>query len=560
MLNALTIRNVVLIDHLDLDFDAGFSVLTGETGAGKSILLDSLGLVLGARADSKMIRKGADKASVTAIFQGPFSQALQQHLRDIEVDWDSASEDLIIRRVVTDDGRSKAFINDQNVSVGALKNLASGLVDIHSQFETHALLDPKTHLSWLDRYMNDDALLAEVKQAWANKKTTLQGLAEFEQELAAAQEQQEYWEASLEALDMLNPQLGEEEALLKIREQTAAREQILDRLGKAAHALRGNDGAVAQANKAWKFVEKCPLPDESLLTRLDQCLNELSDISDAVQEEIYAVNTDNQSVDKIDDRLIELRAEARKHDCKCDDLPAKRDELAQKIGHVIEGGAKLTRLRQAKELADQQYHDDALRLSAKRQKTAETLSQSVMTELAHLKLDKARFVVDVLQDADYAGPQGVDQICFTIAANPGQSPAPIHKAASGGELSRIMLAMKIVFADIFPVQTMVFDEIDAGMGGATADALAQRLYALSRNTQLLTVTHAPQIAALGDGHYIVSKGDVAGVTRTDVTYLDNRDQRREEIARMLSGAEITVAARTAAESLMNGHHTKKGAA
>lgn len=549
MLSALTINNIVLIDRLDLDFTAGFSVLTGETGAGKSILLDSLGLVLGQRADASLIRKGQEKASVTAEFQGEIASQTQQILYDADIVLE-ANEPLVIRRNLNQDGRSRAYINDTPVSVGLLRQIAAALVDIHSQFETHALLDSKTHIDWLDQFMNQPTLLNKVRLAWDALRESQKKLDHFQQALATAREDQEFWSASIEALDLLAPQEGEEDALTLKREQSAAREQILDRLDTALHALEADEGAIAKANQAWKSLDRSPVREDALIQRLDQGLSELQDIAAAIQDAQQSMIREDQSVEDIDDRLIALRAEARKHECTCDALSAKRDELALKLSDVIEGDDRLLALQADLDQAVDTYNDAARALSNARVKAGEKLSHSIMRELTYLKLDKAVFAVQVTHDNESRHVKGCDAVIFALAANPGQSPAPLHKAASGGELSRVMLAMKTVFSALNPVQTMIFDEIDSGMGGATADAMGHRLYQLSQSCQVFAVTHAPQIAAMGDAHFIVSKQDNADSVQTSVTPLHDQMARREEVARMLSGASITAEARAAAEALL----------
>ena len=552
MLSELSIQNVVLIESLTINFDQGFTSLTGETGAGKSILLDSLSLILGARADTGLIRRGTDKAQVVARFEGHIPEHMITLLDDLDIPYEQG-DGLIIRRSLSSDGRSRAYINDAAVSVGALKQVGGSLIDIHSQFETHALLNPKSHRDWLDVYMDDPASIQAVRVAWEELRQVKAELSQLQEVLAKAQADQEYWQASVEELDRLDPKIGEEDDLMRARETCSAREQIMDKYQIAVECLEGENGAIPQANQAWRALDRSPQRDEEMLARMDAALQELQDIGSDLQSSMQELAHNDMSVEAIDDRLIALRAVARKHNCTCDELLDMRDDLAQRLDQVATGTDQIEQLNRAVDQARIAYIDHSEQLTQQRRKTAERLSKSIMGELTPLKLDKAVFAVqiDPCEESEW-GPTGRDKIAFLIAANPGQSPAPLHKSASGGELSRIMLALKVVFAETNPVAVMIFDEIDSGMGGATADAVGDRLAALSRQCQVLAVTHSPQIASLSDAHKIVQKQeDNAGVMVTQVLNLGNMAERQEEIARMLSGAEITAEARAAAASLMN---------
>lgn len=549
MLGALSIRNIVLIDHLDMDMGAGFSVLTGETGAGKSILLDSLALVLGQRADNDLIRKGQDKAVVTAEFHPPFSSNMMAMIQEADIEV-SADNTLIIRRSLVRDGASRAFINDQPVGVTTLKKIGSFLVDIHSQFETHTMLDPKSHRQWLDQFMARPDLLDAIRNSYDAWKEAQEALDQAQADLEKAAEDQEFWAGSLEILEQLDPKEGEEDSLVQLRAEVAAKEQVMEKLGLAIGMMEGEDAAIQKANLAWKALDRSPVRDEQALETLDQSISLMQDVATGLQDRMQDLMQQDQSVESIDDRLIALRSEARKHQCSCDELVGVMHDLSQRLANVREGDTQTARLQARRDEALAQYQKAADALSQARQEAAKKLSEAIQQELAPLKLANARFVVDISQDGERPGADGQDGILFTLAANAGQSPAPLHKCASGGELSRIMLAMKMVFAKVNPVGTMIFDEIDSGMGGAAADAVGGKLSALSTHCQVMAITHAPQIAAMGDAHFVVAKTDADGVTTTSVTPLPGLEDRREEIARMLSGAQITDQARQAAAALM----------
>ena len=549
MLGALSIRNIVLIDSLDLEFPQGFSVLTGETGAGKSILLDSLALVLGQRADNGLIRAGQDKAMVTAEFIPPFPHSVGVDLAEMGLDIQDA-EPLMIRRTLTRDGASRAFINDNPVGVGLLKKIGAALVDIHSQFETHSMLDPATHRDWLDQFMNRPDCLSELADSYAAWQGADQKLQAARQEIEQAKQDQDFWSTSLEILDGLDPQSGEEESLIQLRAACASREQVMDKLSTAIEFLDGEEAAIQRANQAWKALDRSPVREEATIEALDQSITAMQDVVGCLQDRLQDLLSTDQSVESIDDRLIALRSEARKHQCDCDDLPKIREELADRLGRVEQGDAHIQTLEAEREQCLYAYDQAAETLSAERAKAAKKLSEAIQAELAPLKLAGAAFIVGIEREQEKPSPTGYDSILFTLAANAGQTPSPLHKSASGGELSRIMLALKTVFARVNPVGTMIFDEIDSGMGGAAADAVGVRLSGLSSHCQLLAITHAPQIAAMGDAHYIVAKGEQAGMTTTSVTRLPDQQARREEIARMLSGADITPQARDAADALL----------
>lgn len=556
MLVSLTIQNVVLIEYLNIGFQNGLCVLTGETGAGKSILLDSLSLAIGARAESRLVRKGAEQASVTAMFDVSLSDDLVQE-HDIIIE---PGEPIILKRVLTSDGRSRAYINDQPVSAGLLRQVGEALVEIHGQFDTRGLLNPSTHRAMLDEYagVND-----ELSQLWGTWKMAEKDLKMLQQKAQQTRADEVYLRESLEDLDLLSPQAGEEETLSELRDRLRHREQALKALSAAHFELGGDKDPVSKALKLLDpILEKLPETAEEAIAALDRARHEIEEaqvLIASVRDDLYY---EDQKLEDVDDRLNELRVQARKHNCHIDDLPQKRDEIAAQLNEIEHQDELLAQKTKAVQVSRTQYCVLADKISKTRKQKAQTLDQAVMAELPPLKLDKARFVtvVEDLPEFEW-GPHGINHVQFLVATNPGSDPGPLHKIASGGEMARFMLALKVVMAHVGQACTMVFDEVDAGVGGAVADAVGERLARLSDpknggGKQVMVVTHAPQIAAKADVHYIVRKDgihkDGADIVNTNVVRLSEAAERREEIARMLAGASITAEARAAAERLMGG--------
>ncbi len=548
MLSSLSIRNVVLIEQLTIEFADGFSALTGETGAGKSILLDSLGLALGGRADAGLVRKSAEQASVTAEFSIARNHPVLDLLAGQGLEGDAT---LVMRRMLGADGRSRAFINDQPVSIGLLRQAGDLLVEIHGQFDTHGLLDPVTHRMMLDEYAGVKS--AAIEKSWAAWQEAQRALdaARVEAERIGAEE--EYLRHVVAELDDLAPEPGEEESLSIKRDHLKHREQVLSGFGEAWALISGDRGAEMAIAKARKVLEKlagrAPENLDPVIHALDRAGNELQDAVRKVESVRDAMEDGEMSAEHVDDRLYALRGVARKHGCRADDLAAKREELRGRLNLIDRSGDVMQGLTKDVAARRGAYLQQAESASAARRKAAEKLDRLVAKELPPLKLDKARFVTDVQPlPEDQWGPGGMDRVQFLVATNPGSMPGPLNKIASGGEMARFTLALKVVMAAVGAAGTYIFDEVDTGIGGATAAAVGERLARLAGARQVLVVTHSPQVAARAGHHLIVMKQGAKDVRTTVVPIAAN--DRRDEIARMLSGATVTEEARKAAEKLL----------
>ncbi len=541
MLVSLRIDNVVLIDHIFIEFQTGFCALTGETGAGKSILLDALGLALGARSETGLVRKGADQAQVTAEFHIKKEHPSFRVLHEADLDADTT---LLLRRVVTKDGRSRAFINDQAVSVGLLKKLGETLVEIHGQFETQGLLDAGTHRAILDDYAGLDAGLRDTWDKW---RAADRDLTDSREKMEKARTDQDYLRTAVEDIDALEPQEGEEDKLVALRERLMRRGQIMENLTVADDSLGAAETAM---NAAFRALEKVGDDGAAMRAGLDRVSAEMQEVTAGIQ--ILSVNlTESEySLEEIDDRLHALRGQARKHDCSVDELLSVRDELARQLTMIEQQDHVLADLVKKVEQARVQYIDRAEKESETRRTAAEKLDKLVAKELPPLKLEKAQFVTQIerLEEREWR-PQGIDRVRFLVSTNPGREPGPLNKIASGGEMARFMLALKVVMAEVGAAGSLVFDEVDSGIGGSTAAAVGERLARLALSRQILVVTHAPQVAARAGHHWIVLKDGKTDV-KTNIIPLHEVDARREEIARMLSGAEVTTEARAAADKLL----------
>lgn len=553
MLTRLSIRNVVLIEALDLDFSHGLGVLTGETGAGKSILLDALGLVLGNRADSGLVRSGEEQASVTATFEfNKLPMAIRTVLGDAEVDVEPG-EPLIVKRRLKADGGSKAFVNDQPVSAALLRDLASSLVELHGQHDDRGLVNPRGHRMLLDRYAGADS--AGLEAAWKAWRSAEDALAEARAAVAKAGEDRDLLLAHLAELTALAPQQGEEEELAQARATMQKGERLSGDLAELQHLWAGSDSALATLRSAARRLDRIagehPLLAEALAA-LDRAVIEASEAEDKLERAGEALSHDPAALDRIETRLFELRAMARKHHCQVDDLPQTMREMRSALDLIEGGEAGLAELEAAAKAAGEAYRTRAAALSALRTEAAVRLDTAVAGELAPLKLDAAKFRTSVTRLPDERwGPAGIDAVEFLISTNPGAPFAPLAKIASGGELSRFILALKVALAEQGGAATVIFDEIDRGVGGAVASAIGERLSRLAQGGQLLAVTHSPQVAARGQQHYVIAKSSEGTVTRTSVHLLDAAG-RQEEIARMLSGAEVTAEARAQADRLLEG--------
>lgn len=552
MLRSLTIRDIVLIEALTIEADAGLCALTGETGAGKSILLDSLGLALGARADSGLVRQGADQASVTASFELPLKHPVFKFLEAQDI---ISEGDLILRRVLMADGRSKAFINDQPVSVTLLRDVGDRLVDIHGQFETRGLLDAKTHRDTLDAFAGAD--IAKVSHAYTAWKDSVAARDALLAKIETAKRDQDYWQSACDELAKIDAKTGEEEALLERRAMLVAREQISSSFAEAKAHIEDEGGAIPQINRAWKLLDRVAAKAGDRLhpaiEAFDRAVSELRTGLDVLDSWFEADGAGPDTLEAVDDRLHALRAAARKYQCRVDELPAKLADIAEKLSVIRGDDGMLAKLDHAVAENVAHYESEAKKLSDIRQKAAAKLDKLVMAELPPLKLDKALFQTQIEQlSRDAWGPHGMDAVQFVVATNPGSAAGAIDKVASGGELSRFMLAIKVVLAGLSDVPVLVFDEVDAGLGGATADAVGERLARLAKaGRQVLVVTHSPQVAARAGHHWVVSKAaNDHGVVHTHLERLPSGNARRAEIARMISGAQITPEALAAAGKLL----------
>jgi DNA repair protein RecN (Recombination protein N) len=547
MLTGLSIRDVVLIDTLDLEFGQGLGVLTGETGAGKSILLDALGLALGTRADSGLVRAGQAQASVSVTFEvapdHPALAALDQNgLRH------EPGEPLVIRRTVKADGGSRAFVDDQPVSAGLLRELGARLVEIHGQHDDRGLLNPRGHRALLDAYGRIDAGPAE--SAWQRQRSLEDALAAARAEAEAAARDREWLEHSVEEIGRLDPRPGEEEELAGLRATMQAGARLGDEFAAVASLLQGSEGSLAQLRQATRRLDRIaaehPLLAEALAA-LDRALIEAADGEAALERAQEALAHDPARLEEAEARLFEIRALARKHRVEADALAALHDELTDKLGAIEAGGARIAAIEADLAQARSAYDAAASALSEARKAAAARLDAAVAAELGPLKLDQARFRTAFA--AAEPGPAGRDRVEFEVSTNPGAPFGPLIRIASGGELSRFILALKVALAEAGGATTMIFDEIDRGVGGAVASAVGERLHRLAARGQVLVVTHSPQVAARGARHLLIEKSHDGLVTRTGVHLLDE-GRRREEIARMLSGAEVTDEARAQAGRLL----------
>ena len=553
MLTRLSIRNIVLIEALDLTFGRGLGVLTGETGAGKSILLDALGLVLGNRADSGLVRGGEDKASVSASFEfATLPRALAERLDDADIEIEDG-EPLIVRRQLRADGKSKAFVNDQPVSVGLLREIAGFLVELHGQHDDRGLVNPRGHRALLDRFAGVDG--AKLAAAWTGWRRAEDALAEARLAVETAKADQDLLLAHLAELTALEPQAGEEARLAETRADMQKGEKLSGDLEELRHLWEGSDSPLASLRVAARRLDRIapehPLLAEALAA-LDRAVIEAGEAEDKLEAAAEALVHDPAALEAAETRLFELRALARKHRCEVDELPELMRDMRSRLESIEGSEALLDALEAAAKDAGARYRKEAEALHDARLAAAARLDKAVAGELAPLKLDVARFRTSVTQLAEERwGAQGMDAVEFLIATNPGADFAPLAKIASGGELSRFILALKVALAEQGGAATVIFDEIDRGVGGAVASAIGERLARLSADGQLLAVTHSPQVAARGRTHYMIAKSSQGTVTKTGVVLLDEAG-RQEEIARMLSGAEVTPEARAQADRLLEG--------
>ena len=547
MLHSLDIRDVLIIDRLSLELGPGLNVLTGETGAGKSILLDALGFVLGWRGRAELVRQGAGQGEVTAVFDLPLGHAARGVLDEAGIE---AEDELILRRVNAADGRKTAFVNDRRVSGEVLRDLSDHLVELHGQHDDRGLLNPRGHRALLDAFAGLD--LAPLRQAWAAQRAARGALAEAEGALARAAAEEEFLRHAVAELDKLNPEPGEDEALDARRRLMQGAGRIREDVAKALAAL-SDEGAEGRMRDALRWLDgaadKAEGRLDSPMEALNRALIELGEAQGGVERALEALDFDPGELERVEERLFAIRALARKHGVLADDLGGFAESLRARLAAIDGGAAGLAKLAKALAEAEAGYGAEASRVTKARAAAAQRLDAAMAAELAPLKMERAVFSTEIAQAEP--GPDGVDAVTFTVATNPGAPAGPLNRIASGGELSRFLLALKVCLTGDSPGLTLIFDEIDRGVGGATADAVGRRLQALAQGAQVLVVTHSPQVAAFGTRHWRVEKRVADGRTLSSVTGLGDAE-RVEEIARMLSGDTVTEAARAAARVLLQG--------
>ncbi|MCP4392927.1 MAG: DNA repair protein RecN [Alphaproteobacteria bacterium] len=555
MLTSLSIRNVVLIEQLDLDFSKGLSVLTGETGAGKSILLDSMGLALGERAEGRLVRSGCEKASVTAQFIASPKNHVWSILKEHDIDCES-SEEIILRRTLNADGRSKAFVNDEPVGVKLLHKIGDALVEIHGQFESHGLLDVSTHRGVLDEFGELKVLqvgCAEVYVAWHSAKIKR---IQAEENLEKARAEEELLRYNATELEQLSPKKGEEEELANKRAILMNSEKLIEGINLAYNSITMETDVSGAIRKAQSRIEQVAEMAggklDEIIETLDRAQVEISEATSMLETSSDIVEIDPNQLEQSEERLFSMRALARKHGVDVDGLVDLLDEFNSSLASLDNRIGHIAALAKAEENARNDYMIAAKNLSVARVKAAEELNKAVAAELPALKLERASFItqINVLEENRWTA-SGWDDVVFTVSTNLGAEPAPIHKIASGGELARFMLALKVNLSKTSNISTIVFDEVDTGISGATAEAVGKRLAKLAENIQVLVITHSPQVASCGENHMHVAKSvsKNGARTTTEVVLLDDM-QRHDEVARMLSGEEISVEAKAAASKLL----------
>ncbi len=559
MLRTLTIRDVVIIDRLEIAFHPSLGVLTGETGAGKSILLDALGLAIGHRADSSLVRPGASRSMVTAEFEAAAGHPAWELLKDHGID--SAGEDagegiLLLRRVLSADGRSRAFVNDQAVSVGLLREIGDTLVEVHGQFESQRLLDPVTHGGLLDALGGLESMVGDVGDAHGAWKEATAARAGAEAELEAARRDEEFLRHAVDEMSAFDPQPGEEDALAARRTVMMHGEKLLEAMNQTMAELTGEPAVEDALRAALRHLGRMAGKAEGCLDEavaaLQRAALEVAEGVARIDKASRELDLDPRRLEEAEERLFALRALARKHNVGTDELAGFRDTMAARLAEIEDGGAEVERLRRQEKTARAAYVEAAGKLSRKRARAAERLDRAIAVELKPLKLGQAKFstLIEEKDEAEWSDT-GRDRVAFQVVTNPGMPAGPLGRISSGGELARFTLALKVVLAGADPVPTVVFDEVDSGVGGAVAAAVGERLARLGEDYQVLVVTHSPQVAARGAHHLRVAKSDSGSRALTTVETL-SEGERREEIARMLSGARVTDEARAAAGRLLEG--------
>ena len=551
MLARLSIRDIVLIDRLDIDFGSGLAALTGETGAGKSILLDAFALALGARGDTAMVREGAEQGQVIAAFDLANDHPARRLLAENDLGGDDDA--LIVRRVQFADGRTRAFINDQPVSVQVLRALGAALVEIHGQHDERAFVDATTHRALLDAYGDLEGDAAVAARLWDERRARESAVAAHRAEVERLSREAEWLRHAVDELTRLAPETGEETMLAARRTTMMQAERVAEDLRATHDNVSGPQSPVPALSTAVRRLERraaqAPALIEPVVKALDAALTALDDASNHLERALQVANYDPNELERIEERLFALRAAGRKHNVQVDELAALGRRYQSDLTLIDASAERLAALEQEARAAAARYREAAEELSAARRSAGQKLDKAVNAELKPLKLERAQFSTQI--DSEGEGPNGLDRVEFWVRTNPGTRPGPLMKVASGGELARFLLALKVVLADRGSAPTLIFDEIDTGVGGAVADAIGVRLARLASGVQVIAVTHAPQVAARADRHYLITKGALSKGKRvaTRVAELE-AERRREEIARMLAGAEITAEARAAAERLI----------
>ena len=549
MLRTLEIRDMLIIDHLELSFQPGLNVLTGETGAGKSILLDSLGFVLGWRGRAELVRQGAAQGEVLAEFALAEDHPAHAVLAEAGL---PGGDELLLRRVNMPDGRKTAWVNDRRCSGEVLRALSDRLIELHGQQDDRGLLNPRAHRALLDEFAGNGKRLSAVRTGWRAVLEAHKALSAVQAALDAARAEEDWLRHAVQELETLNPEPGEDATLDTQRRQMQAADRVRSDVVRAQEVL-GTGGAESALTDALAWIEGAESATDGLLTApiaaLGRALIELDEAQDGVRAALDGLDFDPEELEQVEERLFAIRALARKHDVAADDLAALTETLRTRLDALDAGEADLSARQADLRQAEAAYGKAAEALRTARQGAATRLDKAVMAELAPLKMERAVFTTQLASTE--AGPDGIDLVTFSVATNPGAPAGPLNKIASGGELSRFLLALKVCLTGHASGVTMIFDEIDRGVGGATADAVGRRLAALADGGQVLVVTHSPQVAARGAHHWQVAKSVRAGATLSRVTELA-ADQRVDEIARMLSGDTLTEAARAAAEALLEG--------
>ena len=552
MLTALSIRDIVLIDKLDLEFSSGMSVLTGETGAGKSILLDSLALALGARGDAGLVRQDQAQGQISAIFEVSSDHIVHKIISENDI---SCNSEIILRRIQTNDGRTRSYINDQPVSASLLKSVGMKLVEIHGQHDERALIDPGNHRNLLDAFGGLESEVKEVNDAWKTANKLIQEYENLKQRIETNVREAEFLKSSVEELTKLEPKEGEEVELADRRQQLMQIEKVASDIVEINEYLNGSASPIPELSSVIRRIERKVEQSAELLSepteKLSAALNSLEEARSGFETALHATEYDPLELEQTEERLFKLRAASRKYSVPVDELESERDKMQTALAEIENIEEKLKNHEIQVNQARKVYEKCSQQLSEQRQGIAKKLEQNVANELPDLKLENAKFMVHITSDNNRFSSEGYDQVEFRVQTNPGTRDGPLMKVASGGELSRFLLALKVSLADRGSAPTLVFDEIDSGVGGAVSDAIGIRLAKLAEKVQVLTVTHAPQVAARAKQHFAITKAKISGnKVTTNVEQIEKTD-RREEIARMLAGSKISEEARAAADRLIS---------